>query len=246
MGHPTNSTSGAGPEITPLSDQEATELIERYESLVFKVAHRLKDNLPDEVELEDLVSWGFMGLLEAYQRYDESKSTQFATFAYYRIRGAILDACPEPLLDPQRRLAEVGCNEVLNTYAHVVQTSQGQVGLEDRLSLLSDVSGSLMMVFVLRDCPARSLRPDGAPHKRDLERRQVAERVRELLEKLSENERKVLVGVYFEGQSLTDIAAELDLSPSWTSRIHARALERLEQIIEEGDEFNDLRHALPV
>lgn len=246
MGHQTDSTNGAGPDSAPLSDEEATELVERYQNLVFNVAHRLKSNLPDEVELQDLIAWGYTGLLEAYQRYDESRSTQFGTFAYYRVRGAILDACPEPLLDPKRRLADTGCNEVFNTYAHVVQASRGQAGLEDRLSLMSDVSGSLMLVYVLRDCPDRALRPEGAPHRRNLERRQVAERVRVLLDELSENERKVLVGVYFENQSLTEIGAELDLSPSWTSRIHARALERLEEIIEDRDDFKDLRHAIPI
>lgn len=245
MGNDTE-THGEGGDKAPLTDSDADELIDRYQDLVYKIAHRLHDNLPDEVPIDDLIGWGYTGLLEARERYDESRQTRFATYAYYRIRGAMLDSCPEPLLDPKRQQVEAKCNEVLNTYAHVVQNQEGQASLEDRLSMLSDVSGSLMMVFVLSDCPARALRPDGAPQNRDLVRRQSARKVREALEHLSDNEQRVLEGIYFEDETMTDLADELDLSPSWVSRLHTRALERMRGIIDDNEEFDDLRHAIPV
>ena len=249
MGNDAATHGEGGTDYTPLSDEEASELIDRYQDLVYKIAHRLHDNLPDQVEIDDLIGWGYTGLLEAYQRYDESRQTRFATYAYYRIRGAILDACPEPILDPKRKLAESSCNEVLNVYAHVVENQRGQSTLEDRLSMLSDVTGSLMMVFVLRDCPQQALRPDGAPgapHKKEQTRRQAAQKIHDTLEKMPEAERDVLVGVYFEERSLTAIAEEMDLSPSWISRLHSRALERLRKLLETDEEFDDLRHAIPV
>lgn len=240
------STPGEGDTTQPLSDDEADELIDRYQDLVYKIAHRLQDNLPDEVDIQDLVGWGYTGLLEAYHRYDESRQTRFATYAYYRIRGAMLDACPEPLVDPSRNRAQTRCNEVLKTYAHVVQNHEGQAALEDRLSMLSDVSGSLMVVFVLSDCPARALRPDAAPQNENLERRQSAQQVRRAIQELSDNEQRILEGVYFEDEAMTEIAEELDLSPSWVSRLHTRALNRLRKVINENEDFADLRHAIPI
>lgn len=249
MGYETISESPSARSDRGDSDLEAEqtdEIVERYEKLVYKIAHRLHENLPEQVELEDLVGWGYTGLLEAYQRYDEDKTTQFASFAYYRIRGAMLDACPKPLTDPHRRLVETGCNEVLNTFAHVVNSQDNQAGVDRRVSMLSDVAGSLMMVFVLSDCPEQALRPSRAPHDRKLTRRQTAERMRELLEELPENEREVLMGVYFEERSLTEIGERLDLSPSWISRVHSRALERLRKMIDGDGEFSEMRHAIEV
>lgn len=232
--------------VAALSEEERVELVRRYEKLVYKVAHRIQQNLPDEVELEDLIGWGYTGLLEAYERYDESKSTRFATYAYYRVRGAILDCCPEPILDSRRRLAESGCNEVLNTYAHVVQQHQGQASMENRLSMLSDVTGSMQMVYVLRESPEWALRPAGAPQKRKLARRQTVEKIRQLIDELPERERAVIEGFYFEERTLTDIGESLGYSPSWVSRIHGRALQRLRDRVEGSPAKTDLDQTIPV
>lgn len=246
MGAETTTEVDRGSSTKELSRKEASELIERYEKLVYKIAHRLQKNLPEQVEIEDLVGWGYTGLLEAYHRYDESKATRFASYAYYRVRGAMLDACPAPMVDPHRRVVEQGCNEILNTFAHVVNNRDGGTGVEDRLSMLSDVAGSLMMVFVLGDHPERALRPDAAPHEQKIRRRETAQKMRELLEKLPENEREVLVGVYFDEETLTGIADRLDLSPSWVSRIHSRALKRMRRMIDGDDELAQMRHAVPI
>lgn len=245
MGDDTTATD-ADTDSPTSQDCSATEVVERYESLVFKVAHRLKQNLPEEIDIDDLVSWGYAGLLEAYERFDESKSSRFATFAYYRIRGAILDACPEPIVDPTRRRSDIGGNEILNTYAHVVDAQSEQAAIEDRLSLLSDISGSLLMVYVLSDCPERALGPDGAPQHETTARRQLGEKVREILDQLPESEQKVIAGVYFRGETLTDVGKKMGYSPSWVSRIHVRALERLRDLMEERDDGDEFRHAVPV
>ncbi len=248
MGEETTTPTPRRAEPAPesMSDEEATDLVQRYENLVYKVAHRLHRDLPEQIDIQDLIGWGYAGLLEAHQRYDEEKSTQFASFAYYRIRGAMLDACPEPVMDPKRRLADVSCNEVLNTYAHVVQSHKSQASLESRLSAMSDVTGSMAMVFVLRDCPSKALRSGGAPHNRMLTRRQTAEKVRRILKDLPELEQSVLIGVYFEGRSLTDIGEKMGYSPSWVSRMHSRALNRLRKRIRCDDDLDDLRQPIPV
>src|ERR1017187_6052979 len=61
-------------------------------SQVYYIAQRIRERLPQHVELEDLVNAGVIGLLEASRTFDSSKNAQFKTFAKFRIRGAILDS----------------------------------------------------------------------------------------------------------------------------------------------------------
>src|ERR1039457_3830419 len=58
----------------------------------YYIAQRIRERLPQHVELEDLVNAGVIGLLEASRTFDSSKNAQFKTFAKFRIRGAILDS----------------------------------------------------------------------------------------------------------------------------------------------------------
>jgi RNA polymerase sigma factor for flagellar operon FliA len=62
---------------------------------VYYIAARIRERLPQHVEMEDLVSAGVVGLLEANRSFDRSKNAQFRTFAKFRIRGAILDSLRE-------------------------------------------------------------------------------------------------------------------------------------------------------
>ena len=232
-------------EATGLTD-DASEVIEEYQNLVYKIAHDLYRNLPDTIDLEDLIGWGYAGLMEAYRRYDATKSTRFATYAYYRIRGAMLDAIPGHGVDAREKVSEIACNEVLNTYAHVVTAQGSQAGIEGRLSRMSDVAGSLALVYVLRDCPEQAMRPGRGPQEKKLVRHQLRDKIRNTVERLPENERKVMRGYYFEGRSLSELAAGLGYSPSWASRIHSRALDRLRGLIENDEDLDDLRVTISV
>jgi RNA polymerase sigma factor for flagellar operon FliA len=71
---------------------ERNELVMRELPQVYYVAARIRERLPRNVEIEDLVQAGVLGLLDACRNYDGSKDAQFSTFAKFRIRGAILDS----------------------------------------------------------------------------------------------------------------------------------------------------------
>src|SRR3954452_12412337 len=66
-------------------------LVEQHLSLVQAIAAKLKRTLGRTIDFEDLVAYGTKGLLEAAKRFDPSQGAAFSTFAYYRIRGAMLD-----------------------------------------------------------------------------------------------------------------------------------------------------------
>jgi RNA polymerase sigma factor for flagellar operon FliA len=80
------------------SAQEAddrNELVMQELSQVYYIAARIRERLPQQVEMEDLVNAGVLGLMEASRSFDSSKNAQFKTFAKFRIRGAILDSLRE-------------------------------------------------------------------------------------------------------------------------------------------------------
>jgi RNA polymerase sigma factor for flagellar operon FliA len=76
-------------------DLSSDELVLQELSQVYYIAARIRDRLPQHVDLEDLVSAGVVGLIEASHSFDSSKEAQFKTFAKFRIRGAILDSLRE-------------------------------------------------------------------------------------------------------------------------------------------------------
>ncbi len=81
--------SAAGEDVVLL---ERNQLILDELPQVYFIASRILERLPASVQLEDLVNAGVLGLLEAYQNFDNSRNAQFKTFARFRIRGAILDS----------------------------------------------------------------------------------------------------------------------------------------------------------
>jgi len=66
-------------------------LLEQHAPLVKRLAHHMKAKLPANVEVDDLVQAGMIGLLDAVNRYEDEHGAQFETYAVLRIRGAMLD-----------------------------------------------------------------------------------------------------------------------------------------------------------
>lgn len=224
------------PDSGPLPE-DPTILLQRYDKLIRKVAHSLHRKVPDSVDIEDLVGWGVAGLLEAYQRYDETRPARFATYAYYRIRGSMLDAISDLIGDYSLK-AEVACNEVLRTFGFVSQSFDTFAGPEERMGPLGDVLGSVGLVYVLSEDPAVALRPGHAPQAVALVQEEAREAIKKALKKLPEKERTLLTEVYYNDRSLSDVAREMGFSPSWGSRMHTRALDKLKAALKGDFDFS--------
>ena len=88
---------------------------EDYLGLVHSAALRIKEGLPRHVELDELVSLGTLGLFDALTKYEPAKGT-FVTYAYWRIRGSILDGLRAvPLPPPQEAVTRQPAGEI-STY----------------------------------------------------------------------------------------------------------------------------------
>ena len=224
-----------------------SQLIEAYFPLVQYLAERLVSTLPASVEVDDLVSMGTFGLIEAIDRFDVSRGFQFKTYCTARIRGAILDSLRTNDWVPRlvrlrvnlvdktlRRLhAEFGREPTAVEMADTLGMSlDGYRALRDEASPVSmlsltdetsdDTEGGSRMIDLVRD--EKGLDPRKEQQRKD---------VQDLLFKhLSEKERTIVSMYYYEGLSMREIATMLRLTESRICQIHAKVIKRLKDLHE--------------
>src|SRR5581483_9848995 len=103
------------------------------------IAARIKDQLPREIEFDDLVAYGTQGLLEAAERYDGRHGASFTTFAYYRVRGAIFDGLRGMGWLPRGEYARARFEERAAAYlANLADREMGEERYRDGMRALED------------------------------------------------------------------------------------------------------------
>lgn len=201
------------------------------------VAQRILSRLPSSVELEDLVQEGFLGLLDAVQKFDPSRGVLFRTYLENRVRGAILDALrkrdwrPRTVRRSQRELEEtlVRLGAIRGRGVDQEELAEA-MGIEiSRLHrLLQDANaGPLLSLDELRGqtqplVTAETVGPEAA-----IERRQLLESLAEELTNLPQRERQVLELYYHDGLNMKEVGAVLGVTESRVCQLHAQAAARL-------------------
>jgi RNA polymerase sigma factor for flagellar operon FliA len=195
---------------------QGTELIAQHEKMVRGLAYRLRRELSLRGELDDLIAFGFGGLLEAQRRFDPARGVQFQTFAYHRVRGAMLDGVRK-MADLPRR-----AHERLQAPAEVAPTAFPTA--LDRA--FTRMSAALSTATVLQGRFG-----DESPEAALLKNESVT-RLLQALPRLSPRQRVLVRGFYFEGRSIDAMARDLGISKSWASRLHRSALGELRDALE--------------
>jgi len=218
-------------------------LVERYLPLVKYNAERIHTKLPDEVDVEDLMSAGIFGLMDAIDAFDLERGVKFETYCAPRIRGAILDELRSmdwvPRLvrsrssqvDQARKSLEKekGRKPTDPEIAEKLQMSDeeyakirkdaGAVGVVslNRKWFETDSNKDVREIDVFED--ARQVNPFTAVQQRDL---------KDLITQgLSRAERLILILYYYEEMTMKEIGVTLDLSESRVSQMHSSILARL-------------------
>ncbi len=213
------------------------EIVEEYQGLVRSIVQRVHAKLALRVDPDDLMAYGNMGLLNAWRRFDADRGNSFVTFAHYRIKGAIYDGCRKEGWLPRSRKTRARTHEALNehlaTQHEANQSAPEARSLSESVSRVSDMVGSALTVILLEqnelegvNIPSEHERPDRALEKKD-----EHEELSEAISQLEPEERILIKRHHYYGDSITDIARDLGKSKSWCSRMHARALERLRDIL---------------
>jgi len=222
------------------------EVIHRYIHLVKYVAGRISVNLPPNVELNDLINDGVVGLIDAIEKYDDDRGVKFETYAITRIHGAIIDALRA--LDWVPRAIRQKARELERTQ-HQLEAELGEQPSDDEVAarmgiskrelegLQQKVRGTSVLSLEEHlpnergnDIPLLdTLKGDDGDLGSDVEQREIREALVAAVESLSKQERIVIKLYYFEGQTLKEIKQVLEVSESRVSQIHAQAVIHLRQ-----------------
>jgi RNA polymerase sigma factor for flagellar operon FliA len=223
------------------------ELILNFAPLVKYVAGRLVMGLPPHVEVNDLVSYGIFGLLDAVEKYDHNRGVKFETYAVARIKGAILDGLRKwdwvpPSLRRRAREVEEAYTVVEQRLGRAASDDEVATALRVDLADFRELVSKLAQANLLslddlwrgpeREEPARpshetiqdeSADDPGALVEFEEKRRILAEAIGWL----PEREKLVVTLYYYEGLTVKEISQILKVTPSRVSQLHSRAILRL-------------------
>ena len=216
------------------------ELVERYGTLVKRIAHYLLARLPSDVLLDDLLQSGIVGLIEAAGNYDAGKGASFETFAGIRIRGAMIDEVRKGDWSPRsvhrnaRRVAKA-IRDVENRQAgdatDQAVAEELEVSLMDYHAMLQDTASSRLFSLdelIGSDTGAESsFRSNIDSPEIEVARNNLARDIARAIGQLPERERLVLSLYYDEELNLKEIGLILDVSESRISQILSQATKRL-------------------
>ena len=177
------------------------------QGLVRAIAWKIHRRVPHVVELDDLIAYGQIGLLEALQRFDEERGLKFATFAWHRVRGAMLDGLAKMSWFDRIEFEKGG-------YEHAQATggsTRSSETLSQRWATPSPIGEASL--------PA----PDASPTAR-AEHREVVAFLMSAIADLPPREAGLLRGVFFEGRTLSEAARRVGISTAWASRLQNRTL----------------------
>ena len=228
-----------------LDNEKRNELILTYTPLIKYIAARLVSRLPPQVAIDDLISCGIIGLIDAINKFDLAKNVQFKTYAEFRIKGAKLDelrafdwvhrSVRRKITDLEKTYAEL--EKKLGRPATDEEVSQAMsLDMESFHKLLDDTkSVSFMDIEFLRQKSTEAATPaladtfsmDGKDPFAALNMSQFRELIAKAIMELPEKE-KLTVSLYYQDElTMKEIGEVLGYTESRISQMHSKAMLRL-------------------
>ncbi|MDY6969052.1 MAG: RNA polymerase sigma factor WhiG [Spirochaetota bacterium] len=228
-------------------DQEIRDyFVLKYAPLVKYVAGKVSMGMPQNIEYEDLVSYGIFGLIDAIKKYDPNRGIKFKTYAMTRIRGAIFDELrtidwvPRSIRQKAKQV-EQAISDLENKYGRTVEDEEiaQELGVsnEEFQSLLHKLSGTSLLslndiCYMGEDSDELSIletleAPEEMMPDVLIEKEEICDYIVEAIKKLPEKEKKVVVLYYYEDLTLKEIGEILEVTESRISQLHTKAIMRL-------------------
>lgn len=228
-----------------LTPAQKNQLIAEYAPLIKFIAQKIAVRLPSNIELDDLVSAGVIGLMDAIDKYDPTRDNKFKTYAEFRIRGAILDELrsqdwvPRSIRDKAKMLDKTVAN---------LEIQLGRAPTDEEISEHLKVTVDEFHELVNQVRPVSLLSIDESQTFSDTDKKSilnllegsaalnpynqlnvkaVKDIVAQAIEELPERQRLVLSLYYYEDLNLKEIGEVLRVTESRVSQLHAQAVQRL-------------------
>jgi RNA polymerase sigma factor for flagellar operon FliA len=221
------------------------QLIMDYAPLIRFVAQRIASRLPSSVDIDDLMSAGVIGLMDAIDKYDPSRDNKFKTYAEFRIRGAILDELrsqdwvPRSVRDKAKKI-ERTYTELEQRFGravtdHEISDALG-VSIEEYHTMISKVKPVTLLSVDELTGPSQNDRKslleclENTSAKNpfaQLKSKGLRQVLMKNIEDLPEKQKLVLSLYYYEDLNLKEIGSILEVTESRVSQLHTQAVEKL-------------------
>lgn len=222
------------------AESEINALFETGLPLVDRIARRLARELGGRSPLDELLSFGREGLLDAARKFDVERGVPFRGYASIRIRGAIIDGVRSNSRLPRRaherlnglaagnRVSEGAAEDTLSPRSPAPAPGDAERLLNEHLAAMATAMavGMLAPTGIDDEGQRTSLEPGDSPEDA-LGRAELMAIVERTIGDLPHEERELVRRHYLEGERFDVVAKDLGLSKSWASRLHTRAIQRL-------------------
>jgi len=233
-------------EEIEITTENREEVIKRYSPMIKYVANRIAMRLPPHIEVDDLISVGVLGLMDAISKYDSSRGAKFKTYAEFRVRGAILDELRAMDWVPRSvRQKASNVDKVVQTLQAKLSRSPEDEEVAKEMGLTLDQFHDTLNetksipIFSLEDlgiakesgeqqslldCLAGKADADPQTQIRLVELKEI---IAKAIDALPEKERLMVSLYYYEELTMKEIGAVLEITESRVSQIHSKAVYRL-------------------
>ena len=217
-----------------------TSLIQQYSHLVPRIVRKLAQRFPDHEDQDDMRQYGYLGLIQAVERYNPKQMASFEHYAIMRIQGSILDAKRKSDWVPRstrsrakeivyirselkkRLLRTPDVEEVAAAMGMSIKSYLRIEGKLDTRCLLSLDNGRDEDRALIDAVPSSQPNPE-----QHLEQKRQIASLRNAREALSDREKEILVWYYEDGKTFKEIAQVLGLTESRISQIHSKICTQL-------------------
>lgn len=222
---------------------ERAKLVKLHLHIARQAAALIHLRVRGYIDYEELEAMGNAGLAEAASRFDPQAGASFATYAWYRVQGAIIDGLRKLTNLPRRTWAKLVALRAASEYLeHRAEREAGAIKAGEppleRGSAIAELRNALAAIRTMYMTSLEALRDEGfdteiaeAHPDEKIHHEQLATAITASLQTLPERERALMIKHYWEGKTLVQAGAELGISKSWASRLHAQAVERLRAIV---------------
>ena len=229
-----------------ISTENSEQVIKEYAPMIKYVANRIALRLPPHIEIDDLISVGVLGLIDAIEKFDPSRGAKFKTYAEFRVRGAILDELRSMDWVPR------SVRQKASALDGVVQKLQNELGrppeddevagemgvsMDELFNTINETKSmpilSLEDLGILKESGEQQSLLDCLAGKGDadpqtfLRLSELKEIIAKAIDTLPDKERLMISLYYYEELTMKEIGEVLGITESRVSQIHSKAVFRL-------------------